>query len=177
MKRHRILFAGPVGAGKSTAIRTLAEGPIVQSEVSSPDALHAGKLTTTVALDYATMQFGDVGVMLYGTPGQPRFSHMWPIVARYALGAIVLANNESADPIGETLFYVRAFAPLVPVDNCVVGITRSDSGRGPTVDDYSRALEAAGLPIPALPVDVRRRDSALLLIELMIARLEALGDA
>lgn len=70
---------GPVGAGKTTAIRSLSDTPPVDTDVpiSVGTAEHGDgdKSTTTVGLDYGTWRpTPDVTVALVGTPGQDRFA-------------------------------------------------------------------------------------------------------
>jgi signal recognition particle receptor subunit beta len=171
---YKIVFAGPVGAGKTTAIAALSDTAPVRTEVESAEARAVGKPTTTVAFDYGQilLDSGDV-VLLYGTPGQARFDFMWPLIAENAIGAIILADNSGADPIQTTLDYVREFAPRVAGANCLVGVGRMEAQPSPDVDAYADALEAAGFEVPVMEVDVRRRDHALLLLDVLLARLEA----
>ncbi len=174
MNTYRIVFAGPVGAGKTTAIGALSDVPRVTTEVARDGAVAAGKETTTVALDYGQvlLDSGDV-VQLYGTPGQARFDFMWPIIADSALGAIILTDNSRADGIACTLEYVRAFAPCIVAGSCIVGVGRTETHRTPTLDDYADALAAAGFELPVMAIDARSREHALLLLDVRLARLEA----
>jgi signal recognition particle receptor subunit beta len=128
MAAYRIVFAGPIGAGKTTAIAALSDVPPVCTEVDSAEARAVGKATTTVAFDYGQilLEGGDV-VQLYGTPGQARFDFMWPLIADNAIGAVVLADNSRADTVQVTLEYVREFLPRVAGGNCVVGVGRLDT--------------------------------------------------
>jgi signal recognition particle receptor subunit beta len=174
MATYRIVFAGPLGAGKTTAIAALSDAPPVSTEVESEEARAAGKATTTVAFDYGQVQLaGGDTLLLYGSPGQQRFDFMWSIVSENAIGAVVLANNAAVDGIAQTLHYVRAFAPRVAAGNCVVGVGRTEEAPLPTVDEYSDALAATGFDIPVMAVDVRRRDHSVLLLDVLLARLEA----
>ncbi len=174
MNTYRIVFAGPIGAGKTTAISALSDVPPVTTEVASDEAVAAGKETTTVAFDYGQvlLESGDI-VQLYGTPGQARFDFMWPIIADNALGAIILADNSRADSLACTLEYVREFAPRIVAGNCIVGVGRTETHPRPTVDDYADALAAEGFDLPVMAIDARSREHALLLLEVLLARLEA----
>jgi signal recognition particle receptor subunit beta len=173
MATYRILFAGPLGAGKTTAIAALSDVPPITTEVQSDEARAVGKATTTVAFDYGQiiLPAGDT-VLLYGTPGQSRFDFMWPLLAENAIGAIILADNSRHETIALTLNYVREFAPRVAAGNCVVGVGRTDRALRPALEDYSDALSAAGYDMPVMAVDVRRRDHALLLLDVLLTRLE-----
>jgi signal recognition particle receptor subunit beta len=98
---------------------------------------------------------------------------MWSIVSENAIGAVVLANNAAPDAIATTVEYVRAFAPRVAAGNCVVGVGRTEDAPLPTVDEYIDALAAAGFEIPVMAIDVRNRAHNLLLLDVLLARLEA----
>lgn len=176
MAAFKIVFAGPIGAGKTTAIAALSDAPPVSTEVESAEARAVGKATTTVAFDYGqiVLEGGDV-VQLYGTPGQQRFDFMWPLIADNAIGAVILADNRRADTLATTVEYVGEFLPRVAAGNCVVGVGRGDEcdAGAPTLDDYADALAAADLAVPVMAVDVRRKDHALLLLDVLLARLDA----
>ncbi len=75
---YKIIFAGPVGAGKTQAIRSLSDKEVVTTEELASDDVKMMKKTTTVAMDYGIMKLptGEQ-VRLYGTPGQKRFDFMW----------------------------------------------------------------------------------------------------
>jgi len=112
MGAYRIVFAGPIGAGKTTAIGALSDVPPISTEVASAEAEAVGKATTTVAFDLGQvlLESGDL-VQLYGAPGQARFDFMWPMISENAIGAVILADNRRPDTIQVTLDYVREFAP------------------------------------------------------------------
>jgi signal recognition particle receptor subunit beta len=178
MATYRIVFGGPIGAGKTTAITALSDAPPVSTEVESAEARAVGKATTTVAFDYGQilLDSGDL-VQLYGTPGQARFDFMWPLIAEHALGAVILADHTRADSVATTLAFVREFAPRVAGGNCVVGVGRLSAAStldGSALEPYATALAAAGFDVPVLDVDVRRREHVLLLLDVLLARLEAL---
>ena len=81
-RHNKIIFSGTVGAGKSTAIAALSDIPPVATEAVATDETSQLKKTTTVAMDYGVLNLPDgEKVMLYGTPGQERFSFMWDILS------------------------------------------------------------------------------------------------
>lgn len=178
MGPYRIVFAGPMGAGKTTAIQALSDIPPISTEVASVEAEAVGKATTTVAFDLGQVLLGNGElVQLYGAPGQARFDFMWPMISENAIGAVILADNRRSDTVELTLEYVREFAPRVAVGNCVVGVGRTYVRRKPGVDVYQDALEAAGFAIPVMEVDVRKKEHALLLLDVLLTRLEAAHGA
>jgi signal recognition particle receptor subunit beta len=160
MAEHVILFAGPMGAGKTTAIQSLSEIEVVKTEANNSERHIVDKATTTVALDYGEILIGaEDKVRLYGIPGQKRFSFMWTILKKRAEGMILLVNSDAPDPIGEMTFFLEEFRELYDRGGVVIGITRSDVKEGPTVADFTDALERTnpGLVIPVFTVDPRNK--------------------
>ena len=77
MKENKIIFTGPVGVGKTTAISALSDEPPVQTDASASDITLVRKGYTTVAMDYGVIHLDEeTKVHLYGTPGQERFNFM-----------------------------------------------------------------------------------------------------
>lgn len=80
MSNHKIIFTGPVGTGKTTAISSISDSPVIRTDEQASDMTKDRKQETTVAMDYGVMILGDnERIHLYGTPGQERFSFMWDI--------------------------------------------------------------------------------------------------
>jgi signal recognition particle receptor subunit beta len=172
---HVILFAGPMGAGKTTAIRSLSEIEVVSTEANNSERHIVDKATTTVALDYGEIVIGaQEKVRLYGIPGQQRFSFMWGILKQRAEGMILLVNSDAPDPIGELTFFLEEFRELYDRGGVVVGITRADVMRGPELSEYSEALERTnpGLVIPVFTVDPRERDQMENVLLALIVNIE-----
>ena len=48
---YKIVFAGPVGAGKTTAIKSLSDIEVVSTDARATDDVKLMKATTTVAMD------------------------------------------------------------------------------------------------------------------------------
>lgn len=87
----RLVITGPVGAGKSTFIRTISEIETVNTDCRATDETAQLKATTTVAFDFGRLQFGPhTALHLYGTPGQSRFDFMWEILIKKAHAYVVL---------------------------------------------------------------------------------------
>ena len=161
MAEHVILFAGPMGAGKTTAIQSLSEIEVVRTEANNSERHIVDKATTTVALDYGEILIGaDDKVRLYGIPGQKRFSFMWAILKKRAEGMVLLVNADAPDPLEEMSFFLEEFRELYDRGGVVIGITRSDVKQGPTIADFADALERTnpGLVIPVFTVDPRDKD-------------------
>lgn len=158
MSEHVILFAGPMGSGKTTAIQTLSDIDVIATEATNTERDVVDKATTTVALDYGEIVLGDEEkVRLYGIPGQRRFDFMWSILRERAEGMILLVNNDAPEPVAAMLEYLDEFGELYDRGGVVIGISRTDVARLPRIADYSRALaiERPGFIVPVLSVDPR----------------------
>ncbi len=156
-----MLFTGPMGAGKTTAIRTLSEIEVISTEAVNSEQHLVDKPTTTVALDYGEIVVGDEDkIRMYGTPGQQRFDFMWTILKQRAIGMLLLVNNDTPDPVATAVHYLNEFADLHERGGVVVCITRSDITPTPTADDFSTAFAVShpGYAIPIFTVDPREKE-------------------
>ena len=52
LQQYKIVFAGSMGAGKTEAIRSLSEVPVLATEAFNTDSQAHNKMQTTVGIDY-----------------------------------------------------------------------------------------------------------------------------
>src|SRR5690554_7751801 len=75
MRKYKIIFTGPVGAGKTTAIAAISDKPPISTDEAASDMTTSRKSQTTVAMDYGVKYLDNSDILhLYGTPGQERFN-------------------------------------------------------------------------------------------------------
>ncbi len=157
-----VLFMGPPGAGKTTAILSTSTIPARTTEAPATDDVATLKPRTTLSLDYGECDVGEHRMRLFGTPGQLRFAHMIASTRRSADAAIVLVDMSSPDPLGDLapyLDYVRDFGtpggrPLL------VGLTHVD--QTPVPAGFHAAVNTCvGAQVPVMPLDPRRREDVL----------------
>ncbi len=174
MSEIKIVFTGSMGAGKTTAIAAISEIPVISTDVRATDAdVLQRKETTTVAMDYGELTLEDgQKLRLYGTPGQQRFEYMWKILARGALGLVILIDNSGSDPIGELVRYIDNFREFINETSAVIGISHMDTNPEPDLQSYYSYLQERGIELPVLPVDARSSDSVVMLIQALLAMLE-----
>lgn len=166
---YKVLFTGPVGAGKTTAIRTISDSLPMMTDVHATDDTKARKSHTTVAMDFGVIRLSHNEVVhLYGTPGQERFDFMWEILQEGALGLIILVDNARPDPAGDLLKFLDAYRDFISDSAVAVGITRMDLAPTPTRDSYVRALEGRGLRCPVFSVDARSEHDVSLLLQSLL---------
>lgn len=173
MTEYKILFTGTMGAGKTTAIGAISEMSPVMTDVINSDASET-KARTTVGLDFGVLTLGGGDrVRLFGTPGQTRFDFLWKILAKNALGLIILTDNSRPDPVSDLAVYLDGFAEELSSIPCAIGVGRTDTHPEPSLDAYSALLESKNLIFPLIPVDVRQREDVLLLIDTLLSQIEA----
>ena len=67
MQEFKIIFAGSMGAGKTTAIKALSDKEVISTDVANSDKKAHNKLLTTVGIDYGQIILPpDTKVGLYG---------------------------------------------------------------------------------------------------------------
>lgn len=122
----KIVVSGPVGAGKTTLIRSLSVIDVIETEELSSEDI--GKERTTVAFDFGIMSAGDTVIHLYGTPGQDRFDFMWEVLCEGALGLILLVPGDRPRDYPHARNILEFVTSRIPVP-FIVGVTRQDLGR------------------------------------------------
>lgn len=170
----KIVFTGPMGAGKTTAIRAISDLPPVSTEVINSDKETHAKSTTTVALDYGQLVLdGGTTVNLYGTPGQERFSFMWEILCRGALGVVLLIDASSETAMADFRTFIEYFRRIRYDQPFVIGVGRHLSQDGYHLEEYAKELSTHEIVAPLFEVDVRHREDVLLLVQTLLCVLEA----
>jgi signal recognition particle receptor subunit beta len=170
---NKIIFTGPVGAGKTTAISVLSDGEPIKTDAKASDMTKDRKASTTVALDYGVMSLpGGEKIHLYGTPGQERFDFMWDILTTGGIGLVLLMDNTRADPFSDLRFFVNKFRDFIAQTNMVIGVTQMDLSPSPLLDDYVSQVEALGFKPPVFEVDARNRNDVSILIQSLLYSLD-----
>ncbi|MEY1660817.1 GTP-binding protein [Isoalcanivorax beigongshangi] len=169
----KFIFTGTPGVGKTTAIRAVSDTVPVSTDVLATDELAAIKSHTTAALDFGELRLenGDL-VRLYGTPGQERFEFMWDILAEGALGLVVLVDHSRPQAVQDMCLYLDSFKQLVARTGAVVAVTRHPQPDTAALTDYQDALEARGLCLPVLAVDIRQAEDVRLLLDVLMTTAE-----
>jgi small GTP-binding protein len=172
-KDHKIIFTGPVGAGKTTCIKSISDIEPITTEEEASDMTTRRKPNTTVALDYGMIRLGpNEKVHLYGTPGQERFNFMWDILTKGGIGLILLLDNTRPDPFQDMRFYVNAFRGFIDNTRMVVGITQMDNQRTPTIEEYVAQLKELNLSAPVYEIDGRKREDVSTLVQSLLLSLD-----
>jgi len=167
MEPLKVIISGPVGAGKSTLIRTLSETEVVDTDAVATESI--GKATTTVALDHGTLHLDGQLIHLFGTPGQDRFDFMWEILSQGALGILLMVRADRPDKLPAARNILDFIVSRIPVPY-VVGVTHLDL---PKVWQPEEIAMFLGTPLErVVGFDPRKPDQA---VRPLVRLLELIG--
>lgn len=173
MSQYKIIFTGPVGAGKTTAINAISDTPPIKTDAAASDMTKNRKASTTVAMDYGVMNLaGGEKIHLYGTPGQERFDFMWDILTTGGIGLILLLDNTRADPFQDMRFFLNAFADFIKETSVAIGVTQMDLANTPRIEDYHAQLKPLGLAPPVFAIDAREKNDVSILVQALLYSLD-----
>jgi len=168
---HRILLAGPPGAGKRTAIRTLGDGPVTARDARVAFRAPAPEGET---VGCARLSLGGSGYLhLYSVdlPSQARVAQA--AMDRGVLGLLLLLDVGAHDPFGQLAECLGLLEALPPGSRAGLGLTHTDVRTGPRVVDYhahlaARSSYARGHAIPIFEVDARSRREVGMLVQALL---------
>lgn len=171
---------GPVGSGKTEAIRSISDTEVLNTDVKATDDTQLLKPMTTVSMDMGTLFLaGADKLRLLGAPGQERFNFMWDILLKQAKGVILTLNHNNPDPLADLDHYLGAIEARVSPRRIpmVVCVTHTDLDPLRPFGIYQAHLQRRGctasdvLP-PVLEMDARVKRHVRATLIAMAALLE-----
>jgi len=157
----QVVFVGPFGVGKTTALRVVSDVPVVNTDVLSSEidaALAAsGKSTTTAALDYGEWQFGDgARVALIGIPGQERFDAIWDTLLPRSTAVVLWLFGDQEAGLQECRKWLDILQRRGAISRLAVAITRVPPDREDLVlNSYRELISSYHEFAPILTADPR----------------------
>ena len=166
----KLVIAGPVGAGKTTTIRTLSDSEPVSTEMPMSEPAMGDKTTTTVAFDFSTVLLDDgQPLFIYGLPGQERFEHMWSIILEGAFGVLLVLDATGERLQHECEGWLAAIEKIAPGTPVVIGLTKTDLLTKPDLRSLRANLAKQGLVLPVFSFDARDKAQANHMVRALLA--------
>jgi signal recognition particle receptor subunit beta len=173
----RIAFMGPMGVGKTTAIRALCGDDMVDSDVPNLDRQSHVKEFTTVGAEFGEIDLGDgERVQVCGCPGQDRFDFLRQWVVSASVGVFVMVDANAADAVDMAGALLTEAAQAEHPPLALVLSARPASAV--QMQAFADGLEAAGHGlVPVLQVDVRKRADVLQALGVLVSMLSLRSES
>ena len=97
---------------------------------------------------------------------------MWEVLAKGALGLIILVDNSRSLPLSDLGIYLDSFKTFIDESAAVIVVTRTDMSLEPGLEAYHRFLEDRDEFYPVVIADMRQQEDVLGVIEILLSSLE-----
>lgn len=162
--QFRVVFTGPVGVGKTTAVRALSDVETMETEMpltlvdTDQNRWGTDKTTTTVGIEYGVWRATeDVSVALVGTPGQRRFNVARAAITAPSTRVLLWLYGDDIDHQAESWLPSISRAAM---HRFAVVVTRTADDGASARSQLAPILARHGVPsAPVLTGDARQRDS------------------
>lgn len=172
----RIALMGPMGIGKTTALRALCGQDMASSDVPNLDRASHAKAFTTVGAEFGEIDLGDGEVVqVCGCPGQERFDFVRHWLLSVSLGVFIMQDVQDPGAVENTL---RLLAETAAHDNAPLALVLSARpATARQLDAFARQITAAGHGVvPVLQADPRDKVQMLSALGVLVAMLSLQVD-
>lgn len=169
----KLVVAGPVGAGKTTAIQSISESEPISTEMPLSESPMGEKATTTVAFDFSSVMLDDqIPLFIYGLPGQRRFEHMWPLILEGAIGVVLVLDGSSPDIKSHCHEWMHSLTETDDSLPIVIGVTKTDLNTKLNLRALRENLSQKGHILPVFSFDARDSNQTRHLIRALLVSME-----
>jgi len=155
----KIVVTGPPESGKSRFVASATELGI------SIDRSGAEGEMTTVAMDFGWLHWQDFDITLYGTPGQPRFDPMLPVILNNAMGVVLLVDATNRDQLARARHLYQIITRMhVPV---IIGANKKDLPGRMSEDEIRREI-GVGKGVPVYLISALQKDDVRAVLESLV---------
>ena len=164
-----ILFAGPSGAGKATAIASVSDTPVITAPIEEIATANLGSTDEHDAFVFGQMILPEGKVIrLCGVPDRDIADVRWSTGLR-AQGLVLLIDDSARAPIVALERFLDRFADLCREGAAVIGVTRTDLRAGAVnMRRYRHCVRRRRRMIPIYEIDARDRVQMLVLLAALI---------
>jgi uncharacterized protein len=172
----KILFIGPRGIGKTTAIATLSGKPPTKVRLGSLDEESAAGPERATEFNYGMLCDNDAEDPTF-LLSVPAFRHLgakvfevWP---HGVVGALLLLDHLSTTATRDMQAYLEEYAALARRNALVVGVVNIPATSGVrALEPYVYVMESMGLTLPLAPISVTTRTDLLWALDALVANAE-----
>jgi uncharacterized protein len=169
MSQYKIIFTGPEGAGKTTAIEAISDVLPINTDESITNRSKAKNTTATVTTAYGILNLeGGDKIHLYETPVQGQSDLERNIIVKGGIGLVLLLDNTRADPFKDMQFFLKAFGKFIEETHVAIGITRTDINNKPAIAGFHALLKPSDLRPPIFEIDARVKGDVSLLLQSLL---------
>lgn len=164
---HHVVFVGPLGVGKTTAVRAISDIPVLNTDEIGTREMDAqqnpDKHTTTVGFDYGEWRFPDgARVSLIGVPGQERFDAMWDALLPQSSAIVLWLYGDRPQAYSDCRFWLEALSKRGAMGRLAVAVTRLPPDTPDAVLDRFREQITPYHPLaPLITADPRDPSSVI----------------
>lgn len=164
---QQVVFVGPFGVGKTTALRAVSDIPVVNTDVASLEACAnpelPDKTDTTTGFDYGEWRFVDGSrVSLIGIPGQERFKVMWDVMLPRSSAIVLWLYGNREGQMAECAKWLEALAERKAIARLAVAVTRVPDAEAERVLTPYRDMIGCYHPLaPVITADPRSKSDVL----------------
>ncbi len=170
-KMPRIALCGPMGIGKTTAVRSLCGALMSSSDVRNLDLAAHSKELTTVGTEFGEIDLGGGEVVqICGCPGQERFSFVRQWVLSVSMGVFIMTDVNSLNSLAETNRILDEIRQLPRPPVALVLSARPATTQ--QIETFAQGVYSAGHGvIPVLEADPRDRGQLLDAMSVLVSML------
>ena len=164
-----ILFAGPRGAGKTTAIASVSDTPVIAAPLDADSTEEPALGVAHDALVFGQMLLPEGKVIrLCGVPDRD-IADVRRVPGLRAQGLVLLIDDSARDPALALERFLDRFADICREGAAVIGITRTDLRAGVVnLRRYRQCVRRRRRMIPIYEIDARDRVQMLVLLAALI---------
>lgn len=169
-KERKIVIVGDVGSGKSTAIRTISEVPVIGSDAQNP---MGDKSRDLVTMKYGVMHMANLQVNLYTAPGQKRFDFLENVLCQEASGILILINGSGLDPLGDIDHYLKLHSYFLETSPAVIAVTHFDEKPAShSLLAYQAQVYKNGYSCPVMLLDARDKQEVRIALKTLVGMVD-----